>query len=284
MTKRKGQFTSSRGQKYKDAKDALNALLFNNSTEAAAKAAMKTALGNSMVKTSDIHTEYKPKNMTEPKPVDGSDGDMEFEYEGFRGAKFKIVHRKDQMVTSITGSGLTLKGTQEEDVEGRGMTSNSGNRRTTNAGMNSSHLIPDRLRGSGYKNGANLISTSRHYNVPIMSDKEDAICERARDAKEITMNVNVNWMEWASQTVVDHFVDQKIVAALVSGVDVDAPGVLEELEDDVRTELTTKLAALRSQNIKRVENVTYNVTYTSHDGQPAISPFNESTDEWDRWL
>ncbi|MCO4770088.1 MAG: DUF4157 domain-containing protein [Deltaproteobacteria bacterium] len=284
VSRRKGAFTSGLGAKYAAAKTELNELLWDKTKESSAKTKMKEALLKGMVKTSDIHDQYKPKNVTTPKPVDGSGGDMEFEYEGFRGAKFKIVHRKDQMVTSITGSGLTLKGTQADDVEGRGMTSNSGNRRTTNAGMNSSHLIPDRLRGSGYKNGANLISTSRHYNVPVMSDKEDSICERARDAKEITMNVQVKWMEWDAQTVVDHFVDSKIEAAIVAGLDVDDDKVLQELEDDVRTELSTKLATLRSSNIKRVENVTYAVTYTSHDGQPAIAPFNESTNEWDQWL
>ena len=283
VRKRKGSFTSGTG-KYGTAKTELNALLFDNTKDASAKAKMKDALKGGMVKTSDIHNEYKPKNISDPKPITGSDGDMEFTYEGFRGAKFTVVHNKSKMVTSITGTGITLKGTEADDVEGRGYTSNAGNRRTTNAGMNSSHLIPDRLRGSGYKEGANLISTSRHYNVPIMSNKEDAICERAKDAKTVTMNVSVKWMEWDADEVVEHFLAEKITSAITAGIDVDADGVLDELEDDVKDELKTKLAGLRSQNIKRVEDVTYNVTYESHPGMDAIPAFNENTNEWDKWL
>ena len=283
VRKRKGTFTAGTG-KYGPAKVELNALLWDAAKLASAEAKVKEALSGGLTKTSDVHKEYKPKNMTTPKPVDGSGGDMEFSYEGFRGAKFTIVHRKDQMVTSITGTGLTLKGTEADDVEGRGYTSNNGNRRSRNSGQNSSHLIPDRLRGSGYKEGANLISTSRHYNVPIMSTKEEEICQSARDAKQLTMSVSVKWMEWAAESVVDHFLEEKINAAITAGIDIDADGVLDELEDDVKAELQVKLSALDSQNIKRVENVTYSVSFEAHDSQDAIPNYNKSTDEWDRWL
>jgi len=284
VQKRKGQFTTSNSPKYTTAKGELNALLWDNTKEASAKDKMKLALANGMEKTSEIHKKYEPKNITAPKPVDGSDGDMEFEYEGFRGAKFKVVQGKGSMAKSITGSNLSLKGTEADDVEGRGYTSNSGNRRSTNEGQNSSHLIPDRLRGSGYKTGANLITTSRHYNVPLMSGHEEEICKAAVDAKNVTMNVSVSWMAWDAPEMVRLMLMESVDAAEDAGIDTDQPAVMAQLRSDVEYVLGARLGDLASQNIKRVENVTYAVTYESHDGMDAIAPYNKSIDQWDQWL
>jgi hypothetical protein len=42
--------------------------------------------------------------------------------------------------------------------------------------------------------------------------------------------------------------------------------------------------SMRSQNLKRVKNVHYNVTYNPKDGKPKPADYVESTNEWDKWL
>ena len=296
VERRKSLFKGSSHEKYTAARAALKAAIHDKSTTGPAETATHEALAVGMKQTSNAHNKYKPKNSSvkNPVPVEGSNGDLTFSYDGYEGAKFDVVHGADKMVKSISGTKLTLKGTQPVDVTNRGYHSVEGNRRTADKEttaeedkfkMNSSHLIPDQLRGSGYKDSANIITTSAHYNQVEMRAHEIEMIKPldAKTAANVTMTVNVDWMEWAADEVVDRFLQDKIATAVID-TDKDEDTVMAELKKEVETELSTRLSQMASSNIKRVKDVHYKLEYEPVIEGETIPNYDEKIGEWDRWL
>lgn len=287
INRRKSAISGGQGAKWGAAKTALQGLIWNKSRDGEAAAALKEAFLGSLTQTSGVHSEYRPENMTEPERV-GNDGDTRFSYDGFRGARFTVTKAADGMLKSVTGTGLTLKGTQEDDVEGRGRTDRTGNRRSIDPqardegdrlNQNSSHMIADQFRGSGYEVGCNLVTASAHYNQQVMKEVEDEIARIARDAKEMEMTVSVEWIEYLDEDVVEMLVEE---VADEIGADLDDQETADALEDQIEQELRAKLARMDSQNTKRVANVTYDVTFQMNNGE--TQTLNQATNQADIWL
>ncbi|MCO4745775.1 MAG: DNA/RNA non-specific endonuclease, partial [Proteobacteria bacterium] len=275
--RRKGQFTQGTPA-YQASKTALNEELWDKGKEGDANAAMLALFVAKLTETKALHDKYRPMNL---KRETLPNGDVKITYDGFGGAKFEVIESSDGMVSSITGTGLTLKGTQEEDVSNRGNTTSTGNRRARNQGQNSSHLVPDRLRGSGYKAGANLITTSRHFNVPVMSNIEDDICEEYGrvGAESVTLTVSVEWDELRSDDVVDDLVDH---AASQAAAEITDPAELAALRTEIEANLA-QYATQNSVNLKRVANCIYRATFDVPEGREAPEVFEDETD-MDFWL
>jgi hypothetical protein len=288
VNKRKGAISSGAGR-YAQPKQKFGDMLWDKARETEAADSLKATFESTLTETKKVHDKYKPKNVTDPVPV-GDSGDTKFTYEGFGGAKFEVVHTVDGMLKSVTGTGLTLKGTQDEDVTGRGMTSKSGNRGTRDSAdtaaddrllQEASHMIADRFRGSGYKNGCNLVTTSAHYNDPVMKGIEDKIAlqiDKLR-ASSMKLTVSVDWIQY------DH---PKVLAQLVSdraaeiGADLSDATEAQALVERVKKDLEDRWARMRSENLKRVKNVSYEVELTLPDGKTKTLDYD--TDTVDKWI
>jgi len=285
ITKRKGAISAGSGR-YATPKQKLGEAVWDKTKETEAASALKSAFESTLTETKRIHDKYRPQNVTDP--VDLDDGGKRFEYDGYDGAHFTVTHDADEMVSSITGTGLTLKGTQDEDVTGRGMTSTSGNRNTSDPQgtpederllHEASHLIADRFRGSGYKRGCNLVTTSAHYNDPIMKDIEDQIAAIAETAVEMTLTVSVDWIEWAAPSVIRDIMRTQAAAI---GADLTDADERRALTERVERELEERFQRLRSENTKRVKNVTYTATFKMRDGSERNE--NWATNQVDTWM
>lgn len=186
----------------------------------------------------------------------------------------------------IAGTGLTLKGTQPGDVVGRGALSKSGNRGTQDKEgtpedeklyLEASHLIADRFRGTGYKNGSNLVTTSAHYNDPVMKKVEDEIAEKAQGGQKMKITVSVEWMDYINAGIVAVLVDDRADAI---GSDLSDPLEEKALTDIVQKELSERFARMRSKNIKRVKQVSYAAEITEANGDVTTVNKTIKADKW----
>ena len=201
------------------------------------------------------HKRFRPLNLIETTVGDKV---IAIAYDTEDGSHFDVTFDENEMVRSITGTQLTLKGTGEA----RGYTGESG-RKEPDQGLDSSHLIADRFGGSGYATSANLISASATYNRVDMRRIEDAIADWIDDNKipSFTMQVKVTWGEVAGP---------KAIAAIEAAEDV-APRKRKKLEKDLNAFL-----ARNSLNLKRCMSTTYIVTST--DGAFGPEPWELGPD------
>ncbi len=121
-----------------------------------------------------------------------------------------------------------------------------------------------------------------YERASLGGSKEAAL--RLVQIEDLAMNVRVEWMEWDAAEMVQLMMREKVMTMPPPDVNVDPQKIKEELEKEVREELETRLQSMRSQNLKRVKNVHYNVTYNPKDGKPKPADYVESTNEWDKWL
>ncbi|MGB1206173.1 MAG: DNA/RNA non-specific endonuclease [Chitinophagales bacterium] len=193
------------------------------------------------------HKEFKPENI-EKEPVGIS---TKITYNTVAGKNFEVMLDSNDMITSIKGFSLSLK--ENSGIEGRGYTGQAG-RKTTNMGMNSSHLIADQFGGSGYKASSNLIATSEHYNQTEMSRIEEQIKDfiRSNNANEFDLQVDVEWGK-----INNNAARQAIFLRLINEYDIGQ----EEL-NNIKSEVSQKLENA-NPNLKRCMGVTYKVTIKS---------------------
>ena len=285
VKKRKGAISGGQGR-YGQPKVKLQETVWDQTNEVEAAAQFKATFESNLTETKKVHKKYKPKDVTEK--IKNADGDWEFEYVGYEGAHFTVVQSPDEMIKSITGTGLTLKGTQPKDVSGRGALSKSGNRGSQDKEgtpeeeklyLEASHLIADRFRGTGYKNGCNLVTTSAHYNDPVMKDIETAIAEAAQGGEEMKITVSVDWMEYKPAAVVKALVRDR---ATEIGADLSDATERQALTDIVEKQLQERFDRMRSKNIKRVKKVKYAVEITQDDGK--VKRLNLETKTVDKWV
>lgn len=218
-------------------------------------------LGNLLSGKESTHNLYEPKNLTRYDV--GDDGSTAIEYDTHGGAHFRVELAPNKMVKSVQGTSLKLKA--DAGVTGRGYTARSpGYERNEN--LNASHLIADQFLGSGYKDSANLITTSAHYNQVVMKGAEDAIKEfvQENNAVEFDMEVNVTWGKLSSPEVIEE--------------------ILEELpkkdKDEVRDEVQAFVNRVQP-NFKRCMNVRYKVTVVNGvTNKPVTFRRNIGADVW----
>ncbi|MFP5272431.1 eCIS core domain-containing protein [Coleofasciculus sp.] len=200
-------------------------------------------LDNLLSDKESTHNLYEPKNLTRYDV--GDDGSTAIEYDTHGGAHFRVELDPNAMVKSVQGTSLKLKA--DAGVTGRGYTGRSpGYER--NEDLNASHLIADQFLGSGYKNSANLITTSAHYNQVVMKRAEDQIIRfvQRNKAVEFNMEVNVTWGELNSPEVIEEILQE----------------LPEEGKDEVRNEVQAFVNRVQP-SFKRCMNVNYYVTVTN---------------------
>ncbi len=271
---RKGQFTSRSGL-YKAPADALEEEVWDEGKTSAADAALGTLWTKKLTETKTAHDKYLPQNLKEVR-VDKKL--VSVSYTGFGDAEFTAEFDEQEMIRSITGTHLTLKGSKgADDVGARGYTGNAG-RKTPNQSQHSSHLVPDRLRGSGYKDSANLITTSARFNMNVMAKIEDEICRQYKrcGATSLDLTVTVEWAELTSDAIVEELVDQ---AAREARIDIEDDEERDELLDACR-ELLRRYVAANSANLKRVSNCKYSVTYHGANNEDNSLEYETGMDYW----
>ncbi|PTL85201.1 DNA/RNA non-specific endonuclease [Vitiosangium sp. GDMCC 1.1324] len=215
------------------------------------------------------HHEFEPIKIDEVVKGDI----VEITYTTRKGQHFVVTFdAKLGLTTSIVGTNLSLKG--PGDPKNRGITEDSPHY-VANKNLNRSHLIADEFKGSGYKEGLNLITTSDHYNQIEMRRAEKRIGDFIIDNKAITfsLRVDVTWNEILEQTIL-----QKIVNAhwfKTNYKNATDPLGLEQ-------ELKAKLAAC--PNLKQCKRVEYTAIITDAE-EPALVnlDFFTKIDE-DLWL
>ncbi|TVQ92009.1 MAG: hypothetical protein EA397_08025, partial [Deltaproteobacteria bacterium] len=261
-----------------EAKDQLSVQAFDRNVSSQADRALEDAFvarlgGENVGSASGVHDRYKPKNITEM--VRQGDGSWTFSYETLDGMVFTVVLNSNGMVRSVTGTRLTVK----PPGEVRGYHAQQGNRKSPNEGQNSSHLVPDQLRGSGYKGAANIITTSAHFNQVVMAGIERQICSQFNrlGAEEVDLAVSVDWAEVDDNDVVQLLVDRALASAGRELSDADERSAFESV---IRAELAQKMAR-NSSNLRRVKNCNYIATFRFDDNTTESEEYDTA---WDFWL
>lgn len=196
--------------------------------------------------------------MTDPGPL---------EYQTFRGARFTVVERPDGLVASITGTGLTLQGTQPDDVEGPGYIALRGNRRTPSEGQVVSPLVPDRFRGSGYRRSRNLVTTSAEFVDAALKPIAEALGDAylAAHATALTLRVAVEWAELDDEELLIPLIDLAMREAGEERLD----GPRRMLFDQAVRERLEATMARSCTNLMRVRNCRYSgVLHLGHGERP----------------
>jgi hypothetical protein len=211
------------------------------------------------------HDWYRPIGRAE---ITHSDGSSTITYKNAKGAAFTVQVGADNMVKSNTGTKLSLK-----EPGTRGATTGDSGRKVPNENMQASHLIADRFRGSGYKSGANLITTSAHYNVPLMSGVEDQIANFVKANKATTdfdLTVSVEWMEINDQSAIDLFFAE------------NPKMKKKDYEAGLQADMKAFAARMKTEspNLKRVQSTKYDVKCKGEDGEEAAEQFNLGVDIW----
>ena len=97
--------------------------------------------------------------------------------------------------------------------------------------------------------------------------------------------MSVDWIDYQHEDVVEQLVEMAMdeaddeIARVLSQMGITAGAEAEEaaLEAKIKQGLRDRFACFRSENTKRVQNVTYDCTFTAPDG--STSKLNDTTDE-----
>jgi len=204
-------------------------------------------------------------------------GPAPLEYETFRGARFTVDEGPDGMVASVTGVGLTLQGTLPDDVVGPGFRARWGNRCVASEGQVVSCLVPDRFRGSGYRQARNLVTTSETFRAVALDPIAEALARAylATRATHLTLRVAVEWVELDDEDVATSIVDDAMRQAGESTL--DGPH-RTRFEEAVRRRL--EQSRLRSHpNLMRVLDVRYVGVLHGEDGERRVA-YRTGCDLW----
>lgn len=224
-----------------------------------------------------LHDKHKPKEL------EWSEDGTTCTYKGAGGAEF-TVSRIDGLIRQVEGKGLRHK--RDLDILGRGYTGEASGY-VSGRGLASAHLIADQFLGSGYKDALNLITTSAHFNNPVMAGIEKTI----RDT----------WMGYVSELTKASVETSHVTFDLtikVFWVEVDGPKVIallmrelgakllahyphwdrNNLEKEIHDKLQTNLIGA-SPNLKRVGQIKYTVVFHGPDA-PSLPPMTTGPDLW----
>ncbi|MFN0175744.1 MAG: DUF4157 domain-containing protein [Saprospiraceae bacterium] len=185
------------------------------------------------------HDQYKPKNVKKSKVE--ADGSYTLAYDTMAGTTFTVEVGGDGLVKSMTGTNLRLK--RQVGIDNRGVTERSEGF-VSDEELNAAHLIADQFLGSGYKDSANLVTTSSHFNQVVMGNIEKKIAAKIRKEKATSfdMSLSVEWGELMNDAVLS-----RIMKQLPDGE-----------RDAVRGDVEAFIARV-NPTFKRVMNVEYSV-------------------------
>lgn len=194
------------------------------------------------------HSLYKPDPASyTKKKLKGGGFEISFRYKPpYQAMHFTVVVDKNNLVRESKGFNLTLKGA--DGTVGRGGMGTSP-AHEPNQAMHNAHVIGDCVRGSGYREAHNLVTTSDHYNLHEMRSAEIEV-ERfvaGIDPKgAFDLTVSVDWEKIDS-------------AASIQEILANNPQWDGETAADVRAELANYLTGFGSQ-LQRVKSLLYEVT------------------------
>jgi hypothetical protein len=208
------------------------------------------------------HSLYKPASLKEVPTADGRM--LSFKYlPPHDKMHFTCSLDKNDLPREVTGTNLTLK-----TEDGRGKMGESPAHQA-NAGMHSAHIIADMIRGSGYRESSNLISTSSHYNLYEMRSAEREIANFVRGSegstKEFNLKVTITWEKLDSDASIERII---------------AKNPLWEGEDKESVKKTLKdfLKGFGSK-LHRVMSLRYDVTVKTAEGAKVMdSPIERDAD------
>ncbi|MCD4536367.1 hypothetical protein LRP67_19925 [Nocardioides sp. cx-169] len=221
------------------------------------------------------HAWFKPK----PGGIRPADGTGNLEYTTESDQRFTI-ETADKLPRQVVGRNLTL-------YSGRGITQDSPYF-IPGQGFNRAHVIANRFGGTGFADWGNLVTTSAHYNHPVMSGAESRIVQHLNDttgngerrvpgtpapaAAPVTFTLQVN-LDYVAVT-------EPLAASTIAG-DSDLP----DKDPGIREAILARIReAGLIDKLKRVKDTRYDV----RDIAPALpgkspsltlTPLGE-----DRWL
>ena len=212
------------------------------------------------------HSRFKPKNVRTYEI-----GDQRItRYETEAGQTFEVVDdKRNGMEKSVTGTGLQL-------LTGRGVTQDSPDF-SENAEFNRAHIIANEFGGSGYRESANLATTSAHYNQKVMRDAERAVGRRI-----------AGFARASGFTRADVLFDMRVDVTFGR---IREPAILARIKQVLSIPPTVDLDALIlariesgeiSPHLRRVVSVSYTFNARLPNGM-ASGPMNEVIGE-DLWL
>jgi hypothetical protein len=201
------------------------------------------------------HNLYEPDPATFADIPHGTARKISFNYKPpYQNMHFSVDLDAAELVTKSEAKNITLK--QADGTAGRGGM-NQSPAHQTNAGMHNAHVIADMVRGSGYRNAHNLISTSSTYNLVEMGRAEDAIAafvNRIDPTAKFDLTVTLTWEQLDSPA--------SVAAILVRNKDWQGATAAA-----VQTEIANYLAKLKGgSKLQRVMSTTYEVTVYPENG------------------
>ena len=219
-----------------------------------------------------LHDKYKPQVISETKDANGEV--LTIVYKGAGNAQF-TVNRAEGLIRRIEGTGLRHK--RDLGITNRGYTGQA-SAYVPDRSMVSAHLIADQFTGSGYKNALNLVTTSAHFNDPVMKGIETLIRSTwetyLRSLEALTLDtttvtfdltVNVFWMDVMVPQLIPRIIREVGDRLLAHYPHWDK----DNLKNEIEAKLTTGLIGA-SPDLKRVANVKYTLTL---NGPHAPGPF-----------
>ncbi len=211
------------------------------------------------------HSDYKPQNVI--PSIEGDIFVLKYDYgpQGLESDELlqievrmnvdDIADRKINHQVIGRGIGVKASGTRGR-TDSAGRLLQEGVDTSDLPQLNAAHLIADWFKGSGYRQGLNLILTSDYYNQIVMFGAESQLVQELQDIQAdygdvlVTLNLRVTAIYEAS-------VDDKVVEVL--------RGIKPEMEESELQTMHTRLAA--KQDPRRCEKVIYEVLSVSAGGE-----------------
>ena len=207
----------------------------------------------------------------EPLDLPDDPGDN-FSYRTKTGQTFTIEVGEDELTRKVDGSRLRR-------FPGRGVTQDSPFF-TRNAGLNRAHIIANQFGGSGFKRGANLVSTSAYYNQNRMADREGQIRGWLEDLPEPPKTIEDVEFDMSVELAYGEMTDEGVLGEIR-----EDPELPDESIDVLAALIKTKITELGiSEALRRVLDMDYDVTQTWIDGEEQGETLHVDLDEADRWL
>lgn len=201
------------------------------------------------------HSLYKPASMKDVPTADGHQ--LSFGYlPPHDKMHFTCRLDKNELPREVTGTSLTLKTDEDRGKMGESPA------HQPNAGMHNAHIIADMIRGSGYRESSNLISTSSHYNLNEMSSAEREIASFVRrkggSKAEFNIKVTITWEKLSSDASIE-----KIIAKNPLWEGEDKESVKKTLKDFLKG---------FGSKLHRVMSLRYDVTVQTANGAQVLDP------------
>lgn len=225
-----------------------------------------------------LHDKYKPRNLRWWK------GNTIITYEGLGDARFTVA-LADGHVQRIRGRNLRHKRDLGIIIRGKLQQTST---YVPDRSMANAHLIPDQFLGPGQKESRNIITTSAHFNSPVMASAErtikeawtsylDSLRELSLDTTTVTfdLDVKVSWMEIFAPGLIPRIMREAGDKLLAHYPHWDK----NNLEREIEAKLNTGLIGA-SPDLKRVANVEYTMRIRGPGAPPPLVLFTGP----DLWL